>query len=66
MEGGKDGRTHLLMPILRTLPLATTSSSACHVGYGSAVRPSSSTVVPFLNAIGLRGGARQHAHAEGG
>lgn len=49
----KDG-THLLIPMFLILPLSTSSSSFCHVGYGSAVRSSSITLLPsFLNATGL-------------
>lgn len=47
--------THLLVPMLRTLPLSTISSSFFHVGYGSAVKAiSSSLLPPFLNAMGLQ------------
>ena len=46
--------------MLRTLPLSTSSSSFCHVGYGSAVKASSTSLfVPFLKAIGLIAGAHQ-------
>ena len=45
--------TYLLTPMLRTLPLSTSSSSFCQVGYGFAVSSSSTTLSePFLNAIG--------------
>lgn len=50
----KDG-THLLIPMFLILPLSTSSSSFCQVGYGSAVRSSSKVVVPSLNATGLVG-----------
>jgi hypothetical protein len=46
------------------LPLSTSSSSFCQVGYGSAVRSSSITLLPsFLNAIGLVGN-QQNAQAD--
>lgn len=53
-EADDNAGTYLLTPMLRTLPLSTSSSSFFHVGYGFAVSSSSTTLLePFLNAIGL-------------
>lgn len=46
--------TYLLIPMLRILPLSTSSSSFFQVGYGSAVKATSSSLLSFLKAMGLQ------------
>lgn len=53
-NGRRELGTYLLIPMLRILPLSTSSSSFCQVGYGLAVNSLSKTLFePFLKAIGL-------------